>query len=223
MQSWTRSRASLLGPRLGVASRLAVLVLALGTWASSSESSASRETPLSTGDDVPKLSYVDIDGESSATDAYPGWIQVITFADRESSEPMKEWLSKAQVRAMQAHPELAVAYIGFADLSAVPGFLRGLVKPVLRKTFENSNEGLAETYRKAGVEPDPSKVAFRFTPDWDGSYLKAFGLDNAASYYCWIVSNGVVVASLDASTPDIVERYLEAFNEVASARAAAAR
>jgi len=181
---------------------------------------AGETTPLRVGDAAPELSLLDIEGERMTSEQYRDWVQVITFADRESSEAMKSWMSDSQIRVTRAHPEVPVAYLSFADLSAVPRFLRGVIRPVLRKSFENSNEQLAESYRKVGIDPDPSKVVFRFLPDWDGTYLEVFGIEDASSYRCWLAVDGKVVAAFDASTPDIGQAYVDAFDALVEARVA---
>lgn len=169
---------------------------------------------LGVGDALPDLVFVDIEEKPVDRDAYRGWVQVVTFADRESSEEIKLWMRDAQIRATRAHPEFSIAYLTFADLASVPRFMRGVVRPLLRRTFENSNEELAESYREVGIDADPAKVAFRFIPDWVGSYLEAFGLDDATRYRCWIVVDGRVIATFDASTPGIADRYVEAFDRL---------
>lgn len=196
-------------------SRCAAAIALMAVLASSEVAAAGERTTLRVGDAPPDLAFVDIEKELVDSEVYRGWVQVLTFADRESSEEMKGWMRDAQIRVTQAHPKLPVAYLSFADLSAVPRLLRGMVRPLLRRTFENSNEELAESYRKVGIEPDPARVAFRFIPDWDGSYLEAFGLENAATYHCWVAVDGRVVAAFDASTPDIADRYVEAFDRLA--------
>jgi len=176
---------------------------------------AAEGKALEVGDAVPDLSAVDIDGDPVRTASYRDWVVVLSFADRDSSEAMKAWMGGAQVRATKSHPTLRVAYLSFADLSAVPGFLRGMVRPLLRRSFERSNEDLAKSYRDAGIEPEPSKVTFRFVPDWDGSHLETFGIEDAGSYRVWIAVGGRVVAALDGATPDVAERYVEAFDRIA--------
>jgi len=196
-------------------SRAMVIVL-VAILASSAAAVAEERTVLGVGDAPPKLDAVDIEGERVDSESYRGWVQVLTFADRKSSEEMKSWMGDAQISATKAHPELPVVYLTFADLSAVPRMLRGMVRPLLRKTSESSNEELAESYRKVGIEPDANKMAFRFIPDWDGSHLEAFGLENAVQAYCWIAMDGRVVAAFDASTPDIGSRYAEVFDRLAA-------
>lgn len=183
---------------------------------------AGERKPLQKGDTAPAVSFVDITGEATGTDAYRDWVQVLTFADRESSEELKLWLRPAQLAATGAHPELRVAYITFADVSAIPRLLRRIVRPILAKTFENSNEDLEEAYREIGVEPDPEKVDMIFAPDWDGAHLEKFGLEDAKAYHCWIVVDGRVVEALDASTPDLEGRYVAAFDAIAADSGAAA-
>jgi hypothetical protein len=195
----------------------AAAIVLVAVLVSSGVAAAGEETGLRVGGTPPNLAFVDIEKKRVGNEDYRGWIQVLTFADRDSSEEMKVWMRDAQIRVTQAHPELPVAYLTFADLAAIPRFMRGMVRPILRRTFENSNEDLAESYRKVGIEPDPDKVAFRFIPDWDGTYLEAFGLEDAATYHCWIAVDGRIVAAFDASTPDIVDRYVEAFDRLAVA------
>lgn len=181
---------------------------------------AGERKPLQKGAPAPALSFVDITGETTGTDAYRDWVQVLTFADRESSEALKVWMRPAQLAATRAHPELRVVYITFADVSAIPRLLRRVVRPVLAKDFENSKEDLEEAYREMGIEPDPEKVEMIFAPDWDGAHLATFGLEDAKAYHCWIVVDGRIVEALDASVPDLEGRYVAAFDAIAAEPAA---
>ena len=190
----------------------AIASLAVLAWVGIA--AAGERSLLRMGDLVPQLDLLDIQGERIGSEAYRDRVQVITFADRESAESLKRWMGDAQVRATRAHPDVPVVYMSFADLKAVPRFMRGMVAPMLRRSFENSNEELAVSYRKVGIEPDPARVAFRFIPDWDGAYLEAFGLESAASYHGWIVAGGRVVMAFDASTPNVVDRYVESFDRL---------
>ena len=177
---------------------------------------AGERIPLQKGAPAPVVSFVDITGEATGTDAYRDWVQVLTFADRESSEELKVWMRPAQLAATRAHPELRVAYITFADVSAIPRLLRRVVRPILAKTFENSNEDLEQAYREMGIEPDPAKVDMIFAPDWDGAHLATFGLEDAKAYHCWIVVDGRIVEVLDASMSDLEGRYVAAFDAIAA-------
>ena len=201
--------------------RSGFLLIVCGLTLACSAAFAGERTPLQKGDAAPEISFVDITGEATETGAYRSWVQVLTFADRESSEVLKEWMRPAQIAATRAHPELRVVYMTFADLTSIPRLLRGMVRPVLEKTFENSNEDLAAAYREIGVEPDPAMVEFIFAPDWDGAHLETFGLEDAKSYHCWIVADGRVVAVLDASTPDREGHYAAAFDAIAAQSGAA--
>jgi len=180
-----------------------------------SSASAEGRTPLAKGDAAPELSFVDITGESRDTAAYRNWVQVLSFADRQSSEELKKWMRQAQLDATRAHPELRVVYVTFADVSAIPRLLRRVVRPLLAKTFENSNEDLEKSYREIGVEPTPDKVEMIFAPDWDGAHLETFGLEDAKTYHLWIVADGRVLEALDATTPDLAQRYGAAFDKIA--------
>lgn len=200
--------------RQAIVSDFAVAMASLTVLAWVGVASAGERTLLQVGDSLPRLDLLDIQGERIGGEIYRNWVQVVTFADRESAETLKTWMGDAQVRATRAHPDLPVVYLSFADLAAVPRLMRGVVRPLLRRSFESSNEELAASYRKAGIEPDPKKVAFRFIPDWDGAYLEAFGLESAAAYHGWIVAGGRVVLAFDASTPNLAERYVETFDRL---------
>jgi hypothetical protein len=189
-------------------------ILSLALLAFAGIAAAGERSPLQVGDPLPPVVLLDIQGERIGPEVYRDRVQVITFADRESAESLKGWMGDAQVRATRAHPDLPVVYMSLADLTAVPRFMRGMVAPLLRRSFETSNEELAASYRKVGIEPDPARVAFRFIPDWDGAYLEAFGLESAASYRGWIVAGGRVVLAFDASTPNLVDRYVESFDRL---------
>ncbi len=186
-----------------------------------SPAATSPARPLAAGDAAPSIEFTDIENQQGSTHDYRNWVQVLTFADRESSEDLKVWMEDAQIETTKAHPELRVAYLSFADLAAVPRFLRGVARPVLAQVFESSNEQMAESYRKMGIEADPDKVAFVFTPDWDGGHLATFGIEDATKYHCWIVADGKVVAALNPSTPDIATHYKAAFDQLVAARAGA--
>jgi len=194
-----------------VAAALAVLCL---------PGSARSEEPraLATGDAVPELAFVDIEGQQTSLQSQRDSVLVISFGDRGSSEAMKEWMAEAQLRVMKAHPELPTAYLAFADVSGVPRLMRGMVRPFLRRSHDSANEDLATSQRAAGIEPDPTRWTFRFAADWDGAYLAAFGLEDATDYHCWIAAEGRVVAALDPSTPEIAERYFQAFETIARQR-----
>jgi len=180
---------------------------------------ADDPTPLRVGDPVPRFSFIDIEEEETSVGAYDGSVLVLSFGDRESSEEMKEWMGDAQLTVMKAHPEIPVAYLAFADVSSVPSWLQGMVRPLLASSNESASEDLAETQRKAGIQPDPTRATFRFTPDWDGSHLETFGLEDATRYHCWIVVDGKVVAAMNPSTPDPAKLYVETFEAIAKTRA----
>ncbi len=94
------------------------------------------------------------------------------------------------------------------------------MRPLLASSHESATEDLAESQREAGIEPDPTKTSFRFTPDWDGSHLEVFGLEDATRYHCWIAVDGKIVAALDPSTRDPAKVYIETFERIAKARQA---
>ena len=180
---------------------------------------AGDPTPMGVGDPVPRLAFVDIEEEEWSIGAYDGSVLVISFGDRDSSEEMKEWMGAAQLTVLKTHPEIATAYLAFADVSSVPSWLRGMIRPLLASSNESAVEDLAEAQRDAGIEPDPTKTAFRFTPDWDGAHLETFRLEDATSYHCWIAVDGKIVAVMDPSTPDPVKIFRETFEAIARARA----
>jgi hypothetical protein len=181
---------------------------------------AGGEKPLGVGDPVPRFAFVDVEEEPTSIGAYDGSVLVISFGDRDSSEEMKKWMGDAQLAVLQRHPEIPTAFLAFADVSGVPSWLRGVVRPLLARSNESAVEELAEAQRTAGIEPDTGRASFRFTPDWDGAHLAAFGLEDATRYHCWIAVDGTVVAALDPSTPDPAKRYIETFERIAQDRTA---
>jgi hypothetical protein len=211
---WLHLRSIQRGARRTILSDFVAAIVSLAVLAGVGLATAGERSPLRVGDPLPQLDLLDIQGERIGSEVYRDRVQVVTFADRESAESLKRWMGDAQVRATRAHPDLPVVYMSFADLTAVPRFMRGMVGPLLRRSFETSNEELTASYRKVGIESDPARVAFRFIPDWDGAYLEAFGLESAASYHGWIVAGGRVVVAFDASTPNVVDRYVESFDRL---------
>jgi hypothetical protein len=193
---------------------LAALVVA----ALAGSATAEDPKPLRVGDPVPRFSFIDIEEEETSIAAYDGKVLVLSFGDRDSSEEMKEWMGDAQLTVLKTHPEIPTAYLAFADVSSVPSWLRGMVRPLLSSSNESAVEDLAEAQRDAGIEPDPTRTAFRFTADWDGSHLATFGLADATKYQCWIAVDGRVVAAMNPSTPDPAKIYIDAFEAIAKAR-----
>lgn len=205
-----RTRAA---PRLAVAAVSAAAALSAWWLAAATAAGAA---PLEEGAPVPELTFVDIADTPGSTKPRPGWVQVITFGDRDSSEEMKAWMRAAQIETSRKHPELRIAYLGFADLTAVPGLFSGLASGFVRSSYEESNEEMKVAYADAGVSLGPTSVVFQLVPDWDGDYLEAFGLENAESYHVWIAADGRVVASIDRSTPAPAEVYARAFERIAA-------
>ena len=172
---------------------------------------------LGVGDAVPTVSFTDIDGVAASVSRYDGWVQVFTFADRESSDRMVQWLNDAGIEVARKFPAQQIAYIGFADMRIVPRLLQGVALPLLRQVNKRSMSQMDGVYEKAGVKRDKSRIAFHLTPDWDGTFLKAFGLSDAVQWKCWIAAGGRIIAALDESTPEVAKRYVAAFEEAEAA------
>jgi len=174
--------------------------------------------PLAEGDAAPHLSFRDIDGRQGSSEEYQTRIIVYSFADRNSNKELTAWVEKAGLEVARRHPEFKIAYINFADVSAVPRLFRHVVEPILRHINEKTNKKSRDFYQRQGVNQDPERFAFHLIPDWDGEYLKVFGIKDAALYRCWIVVNDLVVATLDPSIPDIEKRFIEIFDNLAVSR-----
>lgn len=181
----------------------------IGLWPTSG-----LAAPLAIGDNTPSLTFKDINKVQASTADYQGRIRVFSFADKNSSERLMAWMNDAGLQVMQKFPDISLAYINFADVTAVPSMFKGIVESILRKINNNSQEKLDKAYREAGISLDKTKISFHLTPDWDGSYLRQFGLENAEKYYVWVEANGKIVAALPEGTPNIIQVYIQVFEKI---------
>jgi hypothetical protein len=170
---------------------------------------------LTVGDPVPQLSFTDIEGVAVKSSRYDGWVQVLTFADRESSEKMTEWLQAPGMEVARKYPNLRIAYLGFADMQIVPRLMRPVAEPILRRFNRRSQAQQDDVYIKAGVKIDRSRTAFHLVPDWDGEHLRSLGVADATVWRCWIAVNGRIVEAIDGNTPDGQARYVAAIGSAA--------
>lgn len=179
--------------------------------------------PLAAGSPAPTLAWEDIDGVTGSSEQYNDWIVVYTFADRESSDPLMAWQDPANLAVVRRHPELRIAHVNFADVSAVPGIFKGVAEPVIRGINNRAMKRLREVYKEAGLTFDASKARFHLIADWKGKYLKAFGLDDATIYHLWIAVDGKMVAYWNAKSPAVEKEFVTWFDGYAAAATGAAR
>jgi len=166
-------------------------------------------------DPAPSLSFQDIRGEKAATDDYKDWTIVYTFADRKSNDPLMDWMIPAGAEVQRKHPDMRIAYLNFADVKSIPRFVHPMVRPILRRIDERSDQQAHGALKAAGVRDSRDRFAFHLTPDWDGRYLETFGIADARTYRVWIVVNGRVFAAMDQSQPNVVDRFKQAFDRIA--------
>ena len=107
-----------------------------------------------------------------------------------------------------------MVYAGFADLTEVPQFLEKMVNAIIRFFNNRVKSEMNELYKKNGVEKTAQKAVFHLTPDWKGTYLKAFGLKKADPFHCWLVYNGRIIAVLPEKTPNFEKKFLAAVDSV---------
>lgn len=169
---------------------------------------------LDVGDPVPQIIFRDIDKVEASTATYEGRVRIFSFADKESSDRLMAWINDAGIIVAQKHPDRAVAFINFADVTTVPRMFRGIVEPILRRINQNSQQKLEKTYAEKKIALDPAKTSFHLTPDWDGAYLAIFGIADAKQYKCWIEYDGNVVATLHEGMPNIVDAYVDVFDRL---------
>ena len=165
-------------------------------------------TVLEVGAPLPSLEFEDIHGVEASSGHYDARIQVITFADRESSDQLMAWMLKAAPEVMVRHPSLKVAYLGFADLQSVPSLFEHIVYPALKLVNARSEESMENAYRDHGITLRPESIAYHLTPDWEGQYLEKFGLQDASSFHCFVVQDGTIVAHFDNQEPNVGQRYI---------------
>ena len=164
-------------------------------------------TRLSVGDDVPDVSFEDIDGTKSSTGQLVDKIQVVSFANQQNATKLRGWLREAGLKVARDYPDLDVVHLGFADVSGTPKMLKRMVAPLLRTINDISKTELEEAYGHDDV--------LYLAPDWDGSYMKQFGLRRSEKYTCWVVSHGKIIASFEQDAPHLAERFHSVFKDIA--------
>ena len=87
----------------------ALLYICVFAVALSTPTYAQASNVLEVGAPLPSLEFEDIHGVEASSGLYDSRIQVITFADRESSDHLMEWMLKAGPQVMARHPSLKVA------------------------------------------------------------------------------------------------------------------
>lgn len=174
------------------------------------------EQRLKAGDPIPVMEFEDINGNKGSTNDYRDWIVVFTFADRKSSKPLMEWMDRAWVKVSETDIDLNMVFFNVADLVTLPKALRGVVYPFLRILNDRSMKSMRKSYEKKGIDFDSIAQAIHFIPDDTGKFLRTFGLSDGKQYQCFITVGHRVVAVFDPSTPDIVERYVEAVRNLSA-------
>ena len=166
------------------------------------------ESPhLAVGDAVPDVAFEDIDGSRSSIGKLRDKIQVVTFANQKNVPKLRSWLREAGLRVAREYPKLDVVHVGFADVSGTPKLLQRMVKPLLRTINDISKDELETAYGHRDV--------LHLTPDWDGGYMKQFGLKRSEKYTCWVVAQGTIVGSFDDDTPRIADKFHNLFKHIA--------
>ena len=202
---------------------LRVLVLTAGLCAL-----LARDVPLSAaqdgggiariGDAVPVMEMRDIDGNKRSNKDFEEYIIVYTFADRNSNKHLQEVIRPAAKRVVEAYPDLKIAYMNFADVVAVPHFLRHVVNPILRYINDSNTKEMREYYESDGLPWNEEITPFILVPEWKGEHLKVFGVKDARDWVAFVTDRYTIHAVLDASTEDFAGVFFETFKELAAAR-----
>jgi hypothetical protein len=167
--------------------------------------------PLAPNDQVPQIEFKDIEGVKGSSADFSDWIIVYSVADRESSDPLMEWREKVGLAVTRRYPGLKIANLNFADLTAVPSFMRHVVNPILRSINNRATEKMKKLYADKKIPLSDDTARFHLIPDYDGKYLEAMGVKDAEKFRCWLVKDGVVVATFTQGDPDLDAAYLKAF------------
>ena len=163
--------------------------------------------PLDTGELVDSMAFTDIEGTSASTGDYSDRVQVWTIGNRRSSGRLTEWMGSVGLRSMTDRPDLRFAFLNFADVQVVPELFQPMTLSIMRHINEGAKEDLRRAYAERGIDLTPERARIHLTADWDGDFLKAFGIADAKQYHCWIVQGGRVVAHFAEGTPDIAARF----------------
>lgn len=188
-----------------------IALLALGP----ADAADSTLRPLVIGAPAPVFAFTDIQRRAGTVDSYRDWIVVYTVADRESSDPLMEWMGPAGVELVRLFPAMRIARINLADLTGVPGMMSGVVTPILRRIDSKASKQLLESYRANNITYNPATDVFHLIPDWEGDLMAQLGVDGAEQWRVWIAHRGVIVEYLDATVPNYAGRYRVAISRLA--------
>lgn len=169
---------------------------------------------VTVGQLAPNVQFVDLDGKKGSTRVTGGKIGLISFAGKESSSRLEETIRPINLKLMKRYPDIEMVYVGFADLTEVPQFLEKMVNAIIRFFNNRVKAEMNELYQKNGVAKTAAKAAFHLTPDWEGTYLKAFHLDKGDPFHCWLVYEGRIIAALPEGTPQFEAKFLAAIDSV---------
>lgn len=166
-----------------------------------------QKTALQERDTVPEMKMKDINGKEFSNKNLSTWICVYSFGDRKSNEPLQEAVYPASKAVLKRYPSLKIAYINIADLQAVPSPFKYIVKPILRQMYDGKMKRLRDEYKKEGLVFDDKTTRYYMVPDWSGEQLKAFYLEDAKDWYCYISYKNRIYAVLDKDTSDFTEKF----------------
>ena len=164
---------------------------------------------LNPGDAAPKLKLQDIDGHAFTTDDYRQTVRIFSFADRNSSGRLMEWLTDANIEIKKTAPTAKLTYINFADVSLVPRMMHKVVRPILRTINSRSLKQLQHVYDEAGITTGREDIVFHLIPDWKGEFLKQFAIRDASKYHLWIEHGDKIKTTLHEPTDAIAERFID--------------
>ena len=170
--------------------------------------------PLSVGAKLSHFSFESLDEQVRHTRAIRDKVWVVSVSDKDSSERLQSWLSEANIALLKRRLGLKVAYLNIADVTIVPGILKGFVRGLMRDASEESREKMRARLQRASI---PEGTLFRWAhliPDWEGEHLRRFGVENGERFHCWIIYQGRVVASLPEGDSKITLRYLGAMEKL---------
>lgn len=173
---------------------------------------ASQTHPLTVGDPVSGFRFEDIQGQQAATQDYPGWTIIYTFADRKSNKILMEWIVGAGETVAKNHPDRKMAYINFADTKSVPRIFRSIAESMLKNIHVKTLHRIRESYRRAGITDSSERLAFHVVPDWNGTFLESFGIQDASTYWIWMVEDGQVLTALSGADPNVKQKFIRSFD-----------
>lgn len=160
---------------------------------------------------VVAFDFEDLHGNRGNTAGYDDWVVIYTVADRNSSDRLMAWQEEINLQVAEKYPEVRIARINIADVTAVPRLMRGVVEPILRRIDRRSTAALEEQFSDAGIPLDSERTQFFLVPDWTGEYLAHFGVSSGEQYSCWVAAGSRIMGTCHEA-PDARERFLAAFD-----------